>query len=295
MRAQDVQDLVGPAALDSEQEDRPAAHAAPRRRLATAAGSGSMPRGARAAPDPRPEQGLDEHPLLRRAVALPRRRVGGAENSMRLIAEGLAARGHRVAFASLRPDPLPFPRRFAVNGVERAALPEPAPVARSPARRQARPRVAPPGAARLGPGGERVLGPEGPKADVLYVFYEMEFLAEALRAREAARPGMAIVMRMAGLGWADALRPRRRRSGREHPPLQRGRRDQLPLAELARARRGEGGRARPPARAARELRRRHRRRRRPGAARLGAVRAPGPGSTSSSRPASPRRRSARTC
>ena len=45
-------------------------------------------------------------------------RVGGAENSMRLIAEGLAARGHRVRFASLRPDGLPWPRRFTVNGVE---------------------------------------------------------------------------------------------------------------------------------------------------------------------------------
>ena len=28
---------------------------------------------------------------------------------MRLIAEGLAARGHRVRFASLRPDGLPWP------------------------------------------------------------------------------------------------------------------------------------------------------------------------------------------
>ena len=53
---------------------------------------------------------------------------------MRLIAEGLAARGHAVAFASLRPDPLPFPRRFAVNGVDVLLCPNPR---RSPVRRLA--------------------------------------------------------------------------------------------------------------------------------------------------------------
>ena len=50
-----------------------------------------------------------------------------------------------------------------------------------------------------------VFAAAGP-VDVLYGFYEMEFLAEALAEREAARPGMAIVMRMAGVSWADAIR-----------------------------------------------------------------------------------------
>jgi glycosyltransferase involved in cell wall biosynthesis len=137
------------------------------------------------------------------------RRVGGAENSMRLIAEGLADRGHAVTFASLRPDARPRARRFAAAGVRVLLLPNPR---RSPLRRLA---------ARLGLGskrpgprawarvGERLFGPGGPEAEVLYLFYEMEVLAEALRARDAGRPGraprMAIVLRMAGLGWADAL------------------------------------------------------------------------------------------
>ena len=133
-----------------------------------------------------------------------RRRVGGAENSMRLIAEGLAARGHAVAFASLRPDALPFPRRFVANGVTVLLVANPR---KAPHRRLAKKlglgdgRPGPRAWARVG---AAVLGAGGPPADVLYVFYEMEFLAEALRAR-ATRPGMAIVLRMAGLGWADAL------------------------------------------------------------------------------------------
>ena len=45
---------------------------------------------------------------------------------------------------------------------------------------------------------------DGRKIDLVYAFYEMEFLAGALEAR-AADPGMAIVMRMAGLGWLDTL------------------------------------------------------------------------------------------
>jgi glycosyltransferase involved in cell wall biosynthesis len=142
-----------------------------------------------------------------------RRRVGGAENSMRLIAEGLAARGHAVTFASLRPDGRPGIRRFAAAGVEVLLVPNPR---RAPLRRVA---------ARLGLGarrpgprawarvGARIFGPKGPKAEVLYLFYELEVLAEALRARDGvrdgirdgARPGMAVVLRMAGLGWADAL------------------------------------------------------------------------------------------
>ena len=50
-------------------------------------------------------------------------RVGGAENSMRLMAEGLAAKGHHVTFASLRPDVLPAARRFRAGGVEVVLLP----------------------------------------------------------------------------------------------------------------------------------------------------------------------------
>ena len=156
-------------------------------------------------PDPLPDKALMKVLFFAEQSPFLRRRVGGAENSMRLIAEGLAARGHAVAFASLRPDPLPFPRRFAVNGVDVLLCPNPrkSPLRRLAAKLGLGPRRPGPGAwARVG---ARVLGPEGPPADVLYVFYEMEFLAEALRARDAARPGMAIVMRMAGLGWADAL------------------------------------------------------------------------------------------
>jgi glycosyltransferase involved in cell wall biosynthesis len=152
-----------------------------------------------------PDKALMDALFFAQQSPYERRRVGGAENSMRLIAEGLAARGHRVTFASLRPDGLPFARRFEVAGVEVLLVPNPH---RSPFRRLAAKLGL--GARRPGPRawarvGERVLGPEGPPADILYLFYEMEFLAEALRAREAARPGMAIVLRMAGLGWADAL------------------------------------------------------------------------------------------
>jgi glycosyltransferase involved in cell wall biosynthesis len=163
-----------------------------------------MPGGARAAPDPGKAL-MNILFFAEQSPYLPRR-VGGAENSMRLIAEGLAARGHKVAFASLRPDSLPFPRRFAVKGVDVLLCPNPR---RSPLRRLAA-RLglgarARPGRRAWGRVGARVLGPAGAEADVLYLFYEMEFLAEALRAREAAPPGPAIVLRMAGLGWADAL------------------------------------------------------------------------------------------
>ena len=131
---------------------------------------------------------------------------------MRLIAEGLAARGHRVRFASLRPDGLPWPKRFTVNGVEVALCASPR---RSLARRVA---------GRL-PGGKAlarkldargwarvrraVFGPgtgDASRAELLYGFYEMEFLAQALLARDAAGGRPAIVLRMAGLGWYDAIR-----------------------------------------------------------------------------------------
>ena len=70
-----------------------------------------------------------------------RNRVGGAENSMRLIAEGLAARGHEVTFASLRPDMIPFARESRVNGLRLLLCPGPR---RSPRTRLVR---------RLGRGG----------------------------------------------------------------------------------------------------------------------------------------------
>jgi glycosyltransferase involved in cell wall biosynthesis len=132
-------------------------------------------------------------------------RVGGAENSMRLMAEGLAARGHDVVYASLRPDALPVPRTFRQGGVEVRLYPGPR---RSLPQRALR-RL---GAAGRGPG--RALAARAwdrvgralfaRRFDLVYGFYELEFLAQALRARAAA-PGMAVVMRMAGLGWLDAL------------------------------------------------------------------------------------------
>jgi glycosyltransferase involved in cell wall biosynthesis len=133
-------------------------------------------------------------------------RVGGAENSMRLMAEGLAARGHRVTFASLRPDAIPAPKRFERNGVAVLLCPSPrrsvlqralrkaGMASRAPAQALARA-----GWARVG----RILF-KGKLPDLVYAFYEMEFLEAALTAR-AAHPGMVIVMRMAGLGWYETL------------------------------------------------------------------------------------------
>ena len=135
-------------------------------------------------------------------------RVGGAENSMRLMAEGLAAAGHHVTFASLRPDVLPRTRRFRRNGVEVLLLPA---IRRSLAQRVLR-RLGPAGAgaaAGLRAAGWRRLGRalfggRAGRIDVLYAFYELAFLREALKARDGgARPEMRIVMRMAGLGWQE--------------------------------------------------------------------------------------------
>ena len=151
-----------------------------------------------------------------------RNRVGGAENSMRLIAEGLAARGHRVAFASLRPDGLPFPRRMKEEGVEVLLCPSPrrAPLARLRNRLPgSRGRL---GAALDARGWARVRDAVfgGRKVDLAYGFYEMEFLGGALAVRDTAvrngAPGMAVVMRMAGLGWLDALRRGRGASTAEY-------------------------------------------------------------------------------
>jgi glycosyltransferase involved in cell wall biosynthesis len=142
-------------------------------------------------------------------------RVGGAENSMRLMAEGLAAKGHHVTFASLRPDVLPWTRAFRRNGVEVLLLPA---IRRSLAQRLLR-RLGRPGegpARRLREAGWRRLGrvlfARG-RIDVLYAFYELSFLRQALRARDGAReepqpgmrPEMRIVMRMAGLAWAEEV------------------------------------------------------------------------------------------
>lgn len=137
-------------------------------------------------------------------------RVGGAENSMRLIAEGLAARGHRVVFASLNRDRGSALRRFERNGVTVLLCASPR---RSLAVRALK-------RLRLGAGaierrlwdrmGRQLFGaPETRGAQVLYAFYEMEFLDQALRARtkRAQRgAGFRIVMRMAGLNWFDAIR-----------------------------------------------------------------------------------------
>jgi glycosyltransferase involved in cell wall biosynthesis len=136
-------------------------------------------------------------------------RVGGAENSMRLMAEGLAARGHHVTFASLRPDVLPRSRAFRRNGVEVVLLPA---IRRSLVqrllRRLGRAGEAP--ARRLREAGWRRLGRAlfgrrfgRGEIDILYAFYELPFLRQALAARAGPQPAMRVVMRMAGLGWQE--------------------------------------------------------------------------------------------
>lgn len=134
-------------------------------------------------------------------------RVGGAENSMRLIAEGLAARGHQVSFASLRPDALPLARSFTANGVAVLLCPGPR---RSLRARLARRLRLPQGrlgraldARAWGRVRRRIFG--GARIDVLYGFYEMAFLDQALAARDAEAAGLKIVLRMAGMSWHDAI------------------------------------------------------------------------------------------
>lgn len=150
-----------------------------------------------------------------------RNRVGGAENSMRLIAEGMAARGHEVTYASLRPDMVPFARETSVNGVRLLLCPGP--------RRSLRARLGRRLEQRLGlrPGrigasldaaawarvrrrlfgtGAGEAGADGRRRfDLLYAFYEMDFLDQALAARAAEAAGMVIVLRMAGVSWHDAI------------------------------------------------------------------------------------------
>ncbi len=149
-----------------------------------------------------------------------RARVGGAENSMRLIAEGLAARGHAVTYASLRPDMAPFARETSVNGVTLLLCPGPRRSPRARISRQIERRLGlPPGriggriGARLDAAAwarvrRRLFGGARSGArrfDLLYGFYEMDFLDQALAARGAEAAGMAIVLRMAGVSWHDAI------------------------------------------------------------------------------------------
>ena len=134
-------------------------------------------------------------------------RVGGAENSMRLMAEGLAARGHHVTFASLRPDVMPRARAFRRNGVEVLLLPA---IRRSLAQRVFRRLGLAAGApaARLRAAGWRRLGRRlfgKGRIDILYAFYELSFLQQALAARDGPQKEMKIVMRMAGLGWQEEV------------------------------------------------------------------------------------------
>ena len=135
-------------------------------------------------------------------------RVGGAENSMRLMAEGLAARGHHVSFASLRPDLLPgraaVPRERGRGGapprhppVAAAAAPPPPRPRRGPARPAApRRRLAP---ARAG----ALRGRDASTSSMP----STRWRSCARRSRRATgrSPDMRIVMRMAGLGWQEEV------------------------------------------------------------------------------------------
>lgn len=146
-------------------------------------------------------------------------RVGGAENSMRLIAEGLAARGHDVTYASLRPDGGRDPREYMEGRVRARLCASPRRGLRGRIFRKARLRGTPLGDAFDRRAFARVrrqlfgaAAAEGRRFDVAYVFYELDFLEQILAAREAEMAGMAVMMRMAGVSWADeiAARPRLR-------------------------------------------------------------------------------------
>lgn len=138
-------------------------------------------------------------------------RVGGAENSMRLMAEGLAARGHPVRFASLRPDAGKAVKRFEQNGVEVVLCPSPRRTFAQRVFRKLGLRESALARGLAARGWDRVAaelfgrGAPGFVPDLVYAFYEMEFLDRALAARKT-HPGMKIVMRMAGLGWYETLR-----------------------------------------------------------------------------------------
>lgn len=134
-------------------------------------------------------------------------RVGGAENSMRLIAEGLAARGHDVTFASLRADARPLSRSFTTQGLRVLLCPSPRRSLRVRLRNRLGRAPSRLGAALDAAAWSRVrrgVFADGPY-DVLYVFYEMEFLDQALEARAAEAAGLRIVLRMAGMSWHDAI------------------------------------------------------------------------------------------
>lgn len=140
-------------------------------------------------------------------------RVGGAENSMRLMAEGLAARGHDVTYASLRPDAGAAPREYVERGVRIRLCASPRRSLRGRLFRKTGLKRTALGAAFDRRAWARVrrqlfgaAAKAGRRYDVAYVFYEMEFLTEALAARGAEMAGMPIVMRMAGVSWADEIR-----------------------------------------------------------------------------------------
>lgn len=140
-------------------------------------------------------------------------RVGGAENSMRLIAEGLAARGHDVTYGSLRPDAGRAPRDLIRNGVRIRLCASPRRSLRGRLFRRFGLRGSAVGRVFDGLAWARVrrqlfgaAAKAGRRFDAAYVFYEMDFLAQALAARDAEMKGMPIVMRMAGVSWADEIR-----------------------------------------------------------------------------------------
>ncbi len=139
-------------------------------------------------------------------------RVGGAENSMRLIAEGLAARGHDVTYGSLRPDAGTGPDEHFEGRVRVRVCASPRRSFRGRLFRKLGLRGTPLGDAFDRMAWKRVrrqlfatAAASGRRFDVAYVFYELDALEQILAARDAEQRGMAIVMRMAGVSWADEV------------------------------------------------------------------------------------------
>ena len=138
-------------------------------------------------------------------------RVGGAENSMRLIAEGLAARGHDVTYGSLRPDGGKTAREYFAGRVRVRLCASPRRSLRARLFRKAGLRGTPLGRAFDRRAWARVrrqllgAGTAGRRYDAAYVFYEIDALEQLLAARAAEQPGMAVAMRMAGVSWADEI------------------------------------------------------------------------------------------